>query len=35
MDTGSLMLFAGEALLLALPSPVVLWLFRKLRYRSG
>jgi len=33
MDAGALMLFAGEALLLALPASVVLWLFRKLRYR--
>lgn len=33
MDAGALMLFAGEAVLLALPASLVLWLFRKLRYR--
>jgi glycosyltransferase involved in cell wall biosynthesis len=35
MDPLSLMLLAGEALLLALPPAVVLWLFRRLRYRSA
>lgn len=35
MDPLSLALFAGEALLLALPAAVVLWLFRRLRYHSA
>lgn len=33
MDPLSLLLFAGEALLLAVPTPLVLWLLRKVRYR--
>ena len=32
MDPVSLLLFGGEALLLALPAPLVLWLLRKVRY---
>lgn len=35
MDPLSLALFAGEALLLALPPTLVLWLFRRLRYHSA
>jgi GT2 family glycosyltransferase len=33
MDPLSLLLFGGEALLLTLPTPAVLWLLRKVRYR--
>jgi glycosyltransferase involved in cell wall biosynthesis len=33
MDPASLLLFVGEALLLTLPTPAVLWLLRMVRYR--
>jgi len=35
MDALSLALFAAEALLLALPAPLVLWLFRRFRYHPA
>lgn len=35
MDPLSIAVFAGEALLLALPAGLVLWLFRRLRYHSA
>jgi hypothetical protein len=34
MDPLSLVIFAAEAAMLVLPSALVLWLFRRLRYRS-